>query len=125
MSNLRRIQHASRWLRRVLLIIIFAIPIINVLVWLFINELPQMIYKRILPYFVTLPLPFSTRLLGFGVSLMPVIMGMILTYYLMQLFRLYEQGRIFRAPNVRCFKSIAWVLLGWFIIDILHLRTLG
>lgn len=123
MPNTERIQRASRRLRRVLFITIFLIPITNTLVWLFINDLPQMVQNRILPYFISLPLPLTARWMGFGVTLLPTAMGMFCTYFLMRLFRLYEQGLIFRAANVRCFKNLARVLLVWFFIGIAH-RTL-
>lgn len=120
MPDTDRIQRASRRLRKVLLIIIFLIPVTNAMVWLFINELPQMAQNRILPYFVSLPLPCGARWMGFAVTLLPTAISMFCTYFLMQLFGLYEQGHIFRAANVRCFKNLARVLLAWFFIGIVH-----
>jgi hypothetical protein len=125
MPNLKRIQCASRRLRRLLLVILFLIPIINTLVWIFINKLPTELCERIIPVFVKMPLPLSARLMGFAVTLLPTAMGMIFTYFLMQLFRLYEEGQIFRAPNVRCFRNLARVLLVWFVIGIIHQTLLS
>lgn len=60
MHNNIRIQKASRRLRFILLWVIFLMPVINALVWIFINRFPEMMYSKMLPYFVAVPLPVST-----------------------------------------------------------------
>ncbi|MBU0908025.1 MAG: hypothetical protein KJ717_00560, partial [Proteobacteria bacterium] len=114
MQNRDRIQSASRKLRFLLLAILWMMPVINALVWLFMNRLPELMYRKMLPYFVVMPLPFSARMMGFVVVMIPTGVAMFGVYHLMRLFQLYEQGQIFRLANVRCFRSLSRVLLWWF-----------
>jgi hypothetical protein len=120
MQNKERIQRASRRLRGLLLTIVYSLPAINALVWLFINRFPEMMYRKMLPYFVSMPLPVSARLMGFAVTMLPTGVAMIGGYHLVRLFRLYEQGQIFRDSNVRCFKKLSRVLIWWFAAGIVH-----
>ena len=125
MPNKERIQRASRRLRRLLWVAACLMPVINALVWFFINSFPQMMYSRMLPYFVSLPLPASARIMGFFVTMLPTGVAMAGAYYLMRLFRLYEQGHIFREANVHCFKCLSRVLIWWFVVGIVHKSLLS
>ncbi len=125
MENKARIQRASRRLRYLLLAAICLMPVANGVIWLFIHHLPELLQDRLVPYFVRMPLPVSARLMGFAVTLMPTGVAMLGAYHLMRLFRLYEQGDIFRASNVRCFRNLARVLVGWFIVGVLHRSLLS
>jgi len=125
MQNRVRIQRASRHLRYLLLAAVCLMPVVNGLVWLLINQLPELVQDRLIPYFVTLPLPGSARIMGFAVTMMPTGVAMLGAYQLMRLFRLYEQGDIFRVSNVRCFKNLSRVLVGWFVIGIVHRSLLS
>lgn len=119
MHNKKRIQRASRRLRYLLTAVFWAIPVINAFVWIFMNRFPEMISSKMLPYFVSLPLPVSARLMGFAVAMIPTGVAMAGTYYLIRLFELYEQGDIFKLTNVRCYKKLSQVLIGWFFASIL------
>jgi len=125
MQNKVRIQHASRKLRYVLMTAVCLMPVLNGLVWLLINQLPELVQDRLIPYFVTMPLPVSARMMGFAATMMPTGVAMLGAYHLMRLFRLYEQGDIFRSSNVRCFKNLSRVLVGWFVIGIIHRSLLS
>jgi hypothetical protein len=125
MQNKERIQRASRRLRSLLLTIVCMLPVINALVWMFINRFPEIVFRKMLPYFVTVPLPASARLMGFIVTMMPTGIAMIGGFHLMRLFRLYEQGQIFRDSNVRCFKNFSRVLIWWFSVGIVHKSLLS
>ena len=125
MQNMDRIRRASRRLRRLLLIVACTIPVINAMVWVYINHFPQIIYSHMLPFFVSIPLPASARFMGFLVTMMPAAVAISGAYYLMRLFRLYEQGQIFRPPNVLCFKKLSRVLIWWFAVGILHKSLLS
>ena len=125
MQNRERIRRAGRRLRCFLLAITCTLPVINALVWLFINRFPEIIFRKMLPYFVTMPLPASARIMGFVVTMMPTGVAMFGAYYLIQLFRLYEQGQIFRDSNVRCFKNLSRVLIWWFAVGIVHKSLLS
>lgn len=125
MQNKIRIQRASRRLRYALLAVIFMMPVVNAMVWLFINQFPEIIHRKMLPYFVSIPLPESVRFMGFIVTMMPIGITILGAYHLMRLFQFYEQGSIFRAVNVRCFKKLSWVLIWWFVIGIVHKSLLS
>lgn len=125
MRNRERIQRASRGLRYLMLTIACLMPVINAFVWLFMNRFPEIIYRKILPYFVSVPLPISARLMGFMVVMIPTGVAMFGAYYLMRLFHLYEQGDIFKLANVRCFKNLSRVLICWFIAGIVHRSLLS
>jgi len=125
MQNRERIQQASKRLHTLLLIIFWIMPVITAVVWLFMNRLPETMYRNMLPYFVSVPLPLSARLMGFVVVMIPTGVAMFGLYYLMRLFQLYEQGQIFRLDNVRCFKKLSRVLIWWFVAGIVHKSLLS
>jgi hypothetical protein len=120
MQNRKRIQRTSRRLRYLLSAIFCMMPILNAVVWLSINRFPEMMYRKMLPHFVSFPLPFSARLMGFAVVMIPTAVAMSGVYYLIRLFRLYEQGDIFKPTNVHCFKKLSRVLIWWFVAGIVH-----
>lgn len=119
MHNIERIQRASRRLRYLLMTIFWVMPVINAYVWVFMNGFPKMMTSHMLPYFVELPLPASARLMGFVVVMIPTGVAMIGAYHLVRLFRLYEQGDIFKLRNVRCYKKLSRLLIWWFAAGIL------
>lgn len=125
MQNRELIQRASRRLRYLLLGIVCVMPVINALVWGYMNWFPEMIYSNMLPYFVSVPLPGSARLMGFIVVMIPTAVAMSGAYYLMRLFHLYEQGHIFKLANVRCFRNLSRVLIWWFVAGIVHRSLLS
>jgi hypothetical protein len=125
MQNQERIRCASHRLHRLLLTIACAMPVTNALVWIYINRFPEIIHRKMLPYFVTLPLPVSARFMGFLVTMMPTAVAICGAFYLMRLFRLYAQGNIFRPSNVECFKKLSRVLIWWFVVGIVHRSLLS
>jgi hypothetical protein len=125
MQNQERIRRASYRLRRLLLTVACAMPVTNALVWIYINGFPEIIHRKMLPYFVTLPLPATARFMGFLVTMIPTAVAMCGAFYLMRLFHLYEQGNIFRPSNVQCFKKLSRVLIWWFAVGIIHRSLLS
>ena len=119
MHSLADIQRASRRLRLALTGILVAIPIVSAVAWLFINSLPGEMQGTILPHYARLPLPVSARLLGLAASLLPGAVAMYGVIVLIRLFKLYEQGEIFRAGNVRCFQKLSRVLIIWCVANVL------
>jgi hypothetical protein len=119
MHNKKRIQRASRRLRYLLMVVFWAMPVINAFVWIFMNRFPEMMTSNMLPYFVSLPLPVTARMMGFVVVMIPTGVAMTGTYYLMRLFELYERGEIFKLSNVRHYKKLSRVLIWWFVASIL------
>lgn len=113
MSDSLHIRRASHRLEIAFKIVFVLIPVINALVWLFINDLPNEMQKNILPHYARLPLPAQARLMGFFVSMLSCGIAMYGTWVLVRLLRLYETGRIFQEANVRCFRDISRALLVW------------
>lgn len=125
MQNREHIRRTSHRLRRLLLAVTCAMPVVNAVTWIYINDVPEIMHRNMLPYFAVIPLPASARLMGFLVTMMPTVVAMSGAYYLMRLFHLYEQGKIFRPSNVQCFKKLSRVLIGWFAVGIIHRSLLS
>lgn len=62
-------------------------------------------------YPVLHPLSFTTKLLGFLLSMIPIGISMVVVYFLVKLFQLYEQGEIFLLKNVTYIRNIGYTLL--------------
>ena len=62
-------------------------------------------------YPVLHPLSITTRLLGFLLSIIPIGIGILVAYFLVKLFQLYEQGEIFSLKNVIYIRNIGYTLL--------------
>ena len=119
MHNIKRIQKASRRLRYLLMVVFWAMPVLNALVWIFMNRFPAFMTSEMLPYGATIPLPAPARLMGFLVVMIPTGVAMTGAHYLMRLFELYEQGAIFKLSNVRCYKKLSRALIWWFAAGVL------
>ncbi len=57
------------------------------------------------------PLSGSEKLLGFGISCIPLAINLFIIYSLIKLFKLYEKGEIFSIENVRRIRNVGWGLL--------------
>lgn len=117
-DNVQKIQKASHRLQQVLRVCLVLVPSVSLVVWLTINNAPQAMQAAVLPHYVQLPLPLWGRLLGFLTSMLHVGVAMYGIIVLMRLFRHYEEGRIFRLENVRCFRSLSRALLLWFAASV-------
>jgi len=119
MGDSSHIRRASRRMEIAFKIVFILIPVINALVWLFINGISDEMQKNILPHYVRLPLPAQARLLGFIVSMLPAGITMYGTWAVVRLFRLYEKGQIFREANVHCFRDISRALIIWCVVRLI------
>ena len=117
-ENRERIQRASRRLRYLLLAAIWLMPVINAIFWLNINRMPDLVLKKAIPIAVTMPMPLSSIVLSFLVTMLPTGVSMVGAYYLQRLFLLYEQDQIFCLANVFCFKKLSKVLIWAFFANI-------
>lgn len=57
------------------------------------------------------PLSSLERLMGFGLSAIPMTIELYIIYSLIKLFKLYELGEIFSIKNVRYIRNIGYALL--------------
>ena len=93
------------------MVIFWAMPAINALLWIFMNRFPEMITSHLLPYFAELPLPVSARLVGFAVVMIPTGVTMAGIFHLMRLFGRNEHGEIFKLSNVLCYTKLSRMLM--------------
>jgi hypothetical protein len=109
--NTVRLQFVSRRFRILFQVLMILVPLINGVFWLAANHLPDVVQRECLPYADIFPLPWTTLLMGFVVTMLPVGVGMYGIYCLTRLFSLYEKGKIFLAGNVYWYKRLSLVLL--------------
>lgn len=57
------------------------------------------------------PLSSTTKFLGFLISLIPTCIEMLVLYFLIKLFKLYEKGEIFTLNSVNYFRNVGYMLL--------------
>ena len=109
-KNMDLIRKSSRRIIWTLYIWRGVIPLATCLIWLFINNLPW-VTQEVLPGFVQLPLPLPIRLAGLAVTMIPVGIMIYGITTLIQLFRLYQCGKIFQSENVACLKRLSGTIL--------------
>lgn len=120
MENTKRIRIISRLGGRICTVLIFLVPIISALFWIYFNELYPIMKALVRvswQWGQIHDLSVTARFLGFIVSLLPnfvMIYGIII---LRRLFNLYEKEIIFSKDNVKCFRGMGWVLIGLFIAN--------
>ena len=119
LPNIHRIRRASRLFIRILQFLMILVPLADLTIWVFANNLIEPVLATTLPAYVQLPLPLSARLLAFCVSLVPLSLFIFANATLIRLFRLYENGLIFNADNVRCFRYLSRALMAWCLVGVL------
>ena len=62
-------------------------------------------------YIPALPLPWETRWLGLGVSLIPLGATMLCLWWLVRLFGLFSAGEIFTGNTVKYIRRTGWTML--------------
>lgn len=117
MNNVPRIQQVSRKLRYLLTVLLVLLPILSFFYWFFYNELPTGVYK-VLPGEHS-PLAFSTRMIAYGISLLPIALMMLAIYSLVSLFKLYESAILFSLENVRYFRILGYSCCLWTVASII------
>ena len=117
MENTKRIRVISSLGGRICTALIFLVPIMSALFWIFFNKLyPNMKALGIeifLPWVQLHDLSAMARFMGFIASLLPNIVTIYGIMRLRRLFNLYEEGIIFSKDNVECFRGIGWALIGF------------
>lgn len=123
MKNTHRITVASRRLRHTCTGLIFFLPLASVLFWTFFNQLydpvstlPTSMFP--LPVRVSQDLPVTIRLLAIATEMIPMAAMIYGLLKLRELFGLYENGLIFTARNVACFRSLGRTLIAWVLCDV-------
>lgn len=113
MENKERIIRASRTLRRICTLLVFLVPVICALYWIFFNQIRHLPNMVDVPVPITGDLPAFSRLLAFFTDLLPLSVLVYGLQVLARLFRLYENGIIFAKANVDCFNRLGRAMIIW------------
>ena len=95
-----------------------AIPTFDFFYWAFFNHLPEGLLAD-LPVAPAQPLSSLSLSLAFLVSLLPVSVALYGVAALGALFKLYENGIIFAAENVKYFRRLGYALMAWVMANAL------
>jgi len=123
---MNKIKFVSRIFRILFQVTFFVLPACLVLYWLNAPEplsiLGNAINLDLIPHGardfpLILNLSDQTKLLGFLVSLIPATLILLVCYFLIKLFRLYEKNEIFTLNNILYLRKIATtVVVGELIV---------
>ncbi|HYF98254.1 MAG TPA: DUF2975 domain-containing protein, partial [Coxiellaceae bacterium] len=91
-----------------------------------INVIPQN-YMEMLHQanFDHLPFSLMQKFELFMIDLLPTAVELLILYFLIRLFKLYEQGEIFSICNVRYIRNIGYLLLIGQVINMFYEALLG
>jgi hypothetical protein len=119
MKNTQRITKVSRRFRLICIGLIFCLPLLGALFWMFFNQIYAMAGPMIpLPVRLDHDLTAKTRFFAFLVDLLPLGVTLYGLTRLKNLFELYEKGSIFTEENVNCFRSLGRALIAWVACDV-------
>lgn len=113
MNKIRRVSLIFRILFQITFIVM---PILLAIEWL---NMPKHTYFHGImiadvmshQYPVLGPFSLLRKTLGFFVDCIPLAINLLVIYFLIKLFRLYEQGEIFSIKNVNYIRNIGYILL--------------
>ena len=115
MDNKERIIRASRILKRICTLLVFLVPVICALYWIFFNQVRHLPNMTNFPVPITGDLPAFSRLLAFFIDLIPSAVLVYGLFVLARLFALYENGIIFAKANVDCFNRLGRAMIVWVV----------
>lgn len=125
MDQLERITTMSRRLRMTLLVFFWGLPILQGWLWLAGDTIPHDLLLQSLPEGIQQPLPGSTRVLGFVISMLGTGLVMYGIHILASLLRMYGEGQLYTQENVRCIRRLGTCLLWWFGAGLLQTPLLS
>ena len=112
---MNKVQFVSKCLKWIFGVIIFFLPVAQIVFWLSVDHDFIRVSSAFLPYGVILPeLTVSvsqTKFYCFLISMIPTGLVMGVFVVLFQLFSQYAKGNIFDAINISQIKKIAYLLL--------------
>ena len=120
MDNKERIIRASRILKRICMLLVFLVPVICALYWIFFNQVRHLPNMANFPVPVTGNLPAFSRILAFFTDLIPLSVLVYGLFVLTRLFALYENGIIFAKANVDCFNRLGRAMIIWVVCHFLN-----
>jgi hypothetical protein len=112
---MNKIQRVSLFLRVFFQIAFVSWPIVLIMYWGFAKySIPSFAYFiRLIPDGLEILHPITTTdaFWGFIIGLLPTTIIMMILYFLIKLFKLYEQSKIFTTLNVKYIKNIGITML--------------
>ncbi|HEY9161161.1 MAG TPA: DUF2975 domain-containing protein [Desulfomonilia bacterium] len=120
MNAIERVQTLSKRLRVIFTVVLVLIPVIQILFWVFFNQLPKDMIPNDLPVAVQQNLPLSARLTALAASFITSGVAMACVYFLIRLFSLYEKAEIFTEGSVKCLRSLGRLILWLFAAGIVQ-----
>lgn len=117
---MNKIRSISRKLRVAFIIALIITPLINILVWMYYDKLPDEISMTLIPHSLNLnqininPL---TKTLACLVAMLQVGVIMYALNLLIKLFKNYEQNEIFTTTNVTYYRRLGYSVFLWIIFD--------
>ncbi|MBN2704557.1 MAG: DUF2975 domain-containing protein [Pontiellaceae bacterium] len=116
MDNAGNIKVVSHRLRLVCICMIVILPVLYAAFWIFFNRFSATDAVP-LPVRVNGRLPALSRVLAFGVCMLPLSALLLGLANLARLFSLYERGHIFTEGNVACYRRLGRFFLLWVALD--------
>jgi hypothetical protein len=115
---MHKIQRVSFIFRVLFQIIFILLPLLQIFVWIQaphpLGEHSQFAYHYLNHHLQTLVLhdiSVQEKLLGFLISSIPLAVELFIVFFLIKLFKRYEQGEIFSFENVKTIRNIGYTLL--------------
>lgn len=114
---MKKIQQMSRAFKNLFQFFFVALLLLQVMGWINAPEPMSFFYNvfnfNVIPngYPVLHALTLTERLWGFLIGMIPTGIELIILYFLINLFRLYENGEIFSFANANYIKKIGYTLL--------------
>lgn len=94
------------------------VPILNLSIWIFYNQLPAEITVTLLPHALNLThinINSTTILLACLASMLQVSVIFYALNQLLKLFKNYEQGEIFSLANVSYYRKLGYSFFAWVV----------
>ena len=117
-STQAKIKKVSSIFRGLFLVLLIVVPLVHILSWL--NAPVPFDLSKSLGFFISVvpqgvkvlhTLSLSTKMVGFLIGAIPVVLIEFILYFLIKLFKLYAQAEIFSIQNVNYIKKIGNTLL--------------
>ncbi len=142
---MNKIKNVSLFFRYVFQILFIAVPVLLIISWMYapdelvflmgfvkLNAIPAT-YSGMHTYTAQgLPekailhvLSMNEKILGCLVSIIPTMIEMLVLYFLIKLFKLYEQGEVFSLSHVRYMRDIGFALLAGQLIEPFYQFVMG
>lgn len=111
---MNKIKYVSLFFKVFFQITFFCLIVAQILGWIYATNMNTGFFSVIPSYYqgkVFSPFTVDTRIAGFFVSAVPVVFELLVLYYLIRLFRLYQKAQFFTSDNVRYIRNTGYALL--------------